>query len=203
MRIAVYGATGTIGSRIAAEAVARGHEVTGLSRRGGALPAGVAAATGDLADAGSVRAVAEEHDVLVNATGPSRTGGDHRAWLDAVATLIAHAGRTRIAQVGGAGSLEAGGTRLVDTPGFPEEYRAEALTGAAGLDLFREAPESVDWTYFSPAPVIVPGERTGRYRLGADAPVGEAITAEDYAVALVDELERPAHRRTRFTAATA
>jgi len=203
MKIALYGATGMIGSRIAAEATARGHQVTGLSRSGGDLPDGVVAATGDLADAAAVREVAVAHDVVVNATGPSRTGADHAEWLSAVATLIAHAEGTRVAQVGGAGSLEVDGVRLLDQPDFPEAYQAEARTGAEALALFRQAPESVDWTYLSPAPVIAPGERTGRYTLATDSPAGTSISAEDFAVALLDELEQPSYRHARFTAATA
>jgi uncharacterized protein len=194
MKIALFGATGIIGSRIAAEASARGHEVTTLSRANGA----------DLADADAVRQAAADHDVVVSATGPSRTGDPHEPWLDAVSTLIANADEARVLFVGGAGSLlTPDGTRLLDTEGFPEEYKAEASSGAAALDLFRAAPESLDWTFVSPAPVIAPGERTGSYATALDTPAGDFITAEDYAVALVDEIEQPKHRRQRFTAAAA
>ena len=194
MKIALFGATGMVGSRIAAEATARGHQVTTLSRATGA----------DLADADSVRRAAADHDVVVSATGPSRTGDPHEPWLDAVSTLIAHAGDARVVFVGGAGSLLThDGTRLIDTDGFPPEYLGEATSGAAALDLFRAAPKSVDWTYVSPAPVIAPGERTGSYATALDTPAGDFITAEDYAVALVDEIEAPRHRRQRFTAAAA
>jgi putative NADH-flavin reductase len=194
MKIALFGATGMVGSRIAAEATARGHEVTALSRSTG----------GDLADPDAVRTAAQAHDVVVSATGPSRTGESHDPWLAAVSTLIDHAGEARVLFVGGAGSLlTPAGTRLLDTDGFPEEYKAEATSGAAALDLFRAAPESLDWTFVSPAPVIAPGERTGSYATALDTPAGDFISAEDYAVALVDEIERPQHRRQRFTAATA
>ena len=194
MKIALFGATGMVGSRIAAEATARGHQVTTLSRSTGA----------DLADADSVRRAAADHDVVVSATGPSRTGDPHEPWLDAVSTLIAHADDARVVFVGGAGSLlTPDGTRLLDTEGFPEEYKAEATSGAAALDLFRAAPESLDWTFVSPAPAIAPGERTGSYATALDTPAGGFITAEDYAVALVDEIEQPKHRRQRFTAAAA
>ena len=128
--------------------------------------------------------VAGSHDVVVSATGPSRTGESHQAWLDAVSTLIAHAGEARILFVGGAGSLlTPDGTRLLDTDGFPAEYHAEASAGAAAPELFRTAPESVDWTFVSPAPAIAPGE--------------------DHAVALLDEIEEPQHPRKRSTAAAA
>ncbi len=194
MKIALFGATGMVGSRIATEATDRGHEVTSLSRSTG----------GDLADADAVRRAAADHDVVVSATGPSRTGEPHGPWLDAVSTLIDHAEDARVLFVGGAGSLHTpDGTRLLDTDGFPEEYKAEAISGAAALDLFRAAPESLDWTFVSPAPVIAPGERTGSYTTALDTPAGDFISAEDYAVALVDEIEQPQHRRRRFTAATA
>jgi len=198
MKIAVYGATGIIGSRIVAEARQRGHEVTALART-----ASPEVQAGDLADAEEVRGVAAKHDAVVSATGPSRTGAPAQQWLDAVGTLIDSVGTTRVLFVGGAGSLVVDGTRLIDTPEFPEAYKPEALAGAAALELFRAAPDSVDWTFLSPAPVIAPGERTGTYLLGTDSPVGDAISAEDYAVALVDEIEQPAHSRARFTVANA
>ena len=202
MKIALYGASGMIGSRIAREAVSRGHEVTGYTRSGSDVPEGVTAATGDLADEASVKEAVATHDVLVSATGPSRTGASHEPWLEAVQNLIDHAEGARVMFVGGAGSLlTPDGTRLLDSDGFPAEYLAEARSGAAALDLFRAAPQDVDWTFLSPAPVIAPGERTGRFTLGLDSPVGGQISAEDFAVALVDEVEQPRHRRQRFTAA--
>jgi putative NADH-flavin reductase len=105
--------------------------------------------------------------------------------------------------VGGAGSLRSeSGLRLVDLPDFPAEWRPAALVLAATLDVLRAAGD-VNWTFFSPAPVIAPGERTGRYVLGTDEPVGGQVSIEDYAVALVDELEQPKHERARFTVANA
>ncbi|RYB91265.1 NAD-dependent epimerase/dehydratase family protein [Nocardioides glacieisoli] len=194
MKIALFGATGMVGSRIAAEATARGHQVTSLSRSTG----------GDLADASAVRAAAADHEVVVSATGPSRTGESHEPWLEAVSTLIDNAGDARVLFVGGAGSLlTPDGTRLLDTDGFPPEYLGEATSGAAALDLFRAAPDSLDWTFVSPAPVIAPGERSGSYATSLDTPAGDFISAEDYAVVLLDEIEEPKHRRQRFTAAAA
>lgn len=193
MKIALFGATGMVGSRIAAEATSRGHEVTSLSRSTGA----------DMASADAVREAAAAHDVIVSATGPSRTGESHEPWLASVSTLIDNAGDARVLFVGGAGSLlTLDGTRLLDSDGFPEEYKAEATSGAAALELFRAAPASVDWTFLSPAPVIAPGERTGSYTSSLDTPAGDFVSAEDYAVALVDEVEEPQHRRARFTVAT-
>lgn len=202
-RIAVYGATGMIGSRIAAEAARRGHAVTGISRSGTGDADGVTPRAGDLGDAADVHAVAADHDVIVSATGPSRTGGSHDTWLDAVDTLIANAGSARVLFVGGAGSLLLpDGTRLVDSPDFPEEYAVESRSGIEAFDRLKAAPADLDWTYLSPAPVIAPGERTDTYRTGGDHVIGDHVSAEDYAAAMVDEIETPAHRRERFTVAS-
>lgn len=201
MKIAVYGATGMIGSRVVAEALSRGHEVTGISRSGGDLPEGVRALQGDAGDAGLAKRTAAEADAVVSAIGPSRTGGDRREYLTQVRTLAEAAGSARLLVVGGAGSLLIDGQRLVDSPGFPEEYKAEALIAAEALEYLRELGDASDWTYISPSPVIHPGTRTGSYKTGTDSPAGEAISAEDFAVALLDEIEKPAHRRRRFTAA--
>jgi putative NADH-flavin reductase len=202
MRIAIYGGTGMIGSRVAAEAGRRGHEVTAISRTGGTAGGdGITSVAGDAGSPEQVAATAANHDVVVSAIGPSRTGGRPEDYLDSVANLIANVGATRLVVVGGAGSLlDADGHRLLDSPDFPAVYKPEALIGAAAFDRLR-ASADVNWTYLSPAPEIAPGERTGRYVLGDDSPAGGFISAEDYAVALVDELERPAHERRRFTVA--
>ncbi len=201
MNIAVYGASGMLGSRVAAEAARRGHEVIGVTRSGGVLPDGVKPVTGDAGDQETAAAVARDADAVVVAIGPSRTGEDHKIYLDALRTLAENAGDTRLVVIGGAGSLLADGRRLLDSPGFPEIYKAESTTGAKALEYVRGLGDSVDWTFLSPAPVIQPGERTGSYRTGLDSPVGESISAEDFAVALLDEIENPAHRRRRFTVA--
>jgi hypothetical protein len=201
MRVAVYGATGMIGSRLVAEALARGHEVTGITRSGGELPAGTRAVRGDAGDADLAKHIASEVDVVVSAIGPSRTGGDRREFLAQVRTLAETLGGARLIVVGGAGSLLVDGTRLLDQPDFPQMYHAEALIGAESLDYLRGLGDSADWTYLSPAPLIQPGERTGAYRTGIDSPAGESVSAEDYAVALLDEIDNPAHRGSRFTVA--
>jgi putative NADH-flavin reductase len=199
VKIAIYGASGMIGSRVAAEAVRRGHEVLGITRSGGEQPAGVQAVVGSANDAASVKEVASSADVLVSAMSPSRTGEGPQGFLDAIDTLIASVGGTRLVVVGGAGSLVVDGNRLVDGPDFPEMYKAESLVVAGVLDTLRATPADVNWTMLSPAHVIAPGERTGTFRLGLDEPIGEHISAEDFAVALLDELEKPAHLRQRFT----
>lgn len=193
-RIAVYGATGAIGSSIVSEARSRGYEVTGISRSG-------SDETGDALDPAFTAGIAEKHDVIVSAVGPSRTSDDGSRFPDTIANLVATLDGSRLVVVGGAGSLTVDGVRLVDTPEFPELYKAEALKGAASLEILRTADPEVDWTYLSPAPVIAPGERTGVYVVGLESPVGDQISIEDYAVALVDEIESRAHVRERFTVA--
>jgi putative NADH-flavin reductase len=203
MKIAVYGATGNIGSRLVDEAVGRGHQVTALSRRGGAGPAPATWRAGDADDAQGVVAVAADHDVVVSALGPSRRPGEDPGGFPAVVRGLADAvGSTRLVVVGGAGSLLAApGTRLVDLPEFPAEYKAESLAQADALEVLRGTRAGLNWTYLSPAPEIGPGERTGSYTVGGDEPVGSSISYEDFAVALVDELEQPKHQRVRFTVA--
>jgi putative NADH-flavin reductase len=206
MKILVYGGTGRVGSAIVAEAAQRGHDVIATSRRepSNPLPANAVWRLGDAADSASVAKAATDVDVVVSALGPSREpDGDPFAFAGIVRGLADAVGPTRLLVVGGAGSLSAApGVRLVDTPEFPEIYKTEALASAAALEELRNTDASVDWTYLSPAPVIDEGERTGSYRIGDDSPVGSFISFADYAVALVDELERPAHQRARFTVAT-
>ena len=201
MKIAVYGATGMVGSRVVAEALERGHEVVGITRSGGELPAGVEAVQGSAGDPKVTAKVAAEADVVLSAIGPSRTGGDRREYLADLANLVATLDGKRILVIGGAGSLLVGDQRLVDTPEFPEIYKPEALIAAEALEYFRGLGDDVDWTFISPAPVIAPGERTGVFKLGLDSPTGDTVSAEDFAVALIDEIEKPAHPRRRFTLA--
>ncbi len=106
--------------------------------------------------------------------------------------------------VGGAASLNvAPGQRLLDSPHFPAEYKAEAGAAAAFLDALRYE-RALDWTFVSPSAEFVNGERTGTFRIGKDDLLTDAdgrswISYQDYAIALFDELERPAHSRERFT----
>ena len=200
MKIAVYGATGMVGSQIVNESLSRGHEVTAISRKGAEVE-GTRSLAADLADSARFAEIAKEHEAVVLATGPSRTGGDHGEWLSAMANAYSNAEGTRLMIVGGAGTLEIDGVRLLDSPDFPEAYKAEATTAAAAFEAVKKTPAELDWTVLAPAPAILPGERTGVYSTAKDTPAGEFISTQDYAVALLDELETPAHRRSRFTAA--
>jgi putative NADH-flavin reductase len=199
MKVALIGASGQVGSRLLKELSDRGHAVTAIARnpaRIAALP-GVTAKTGDVHDPDGLAKLLEGHDAAISTV--HFTDSDPRLLVEAVK----RAGVPRYLVVGGAGSLEvAPGVRLVDTPDFPAAYRDEALAGAVFLDLLRREPD-LDWTFLSPSAMFVPGERTGTFRLGKDQLLanerGSSISFEDFAVAMADELERPAHRRERFT----
>ncbi|GAA1654057.1 NAD(P)-dependent oxidoreductase [Georgenia ruanii] len=195
MKIAVYGATGMIGREVVAEARRRGHEVTGFSRSGGDD-----VRRADLGDTATFRKVADEHEAVVISIPPDRTGGPHEPLLEAFDGVVSAGPHARVLAVVGAGSLEMDGVALADNPEFPEAYRPEAITMTKVLDRFRAA-DDLDWTAVSPAPMIQPGKRTGAYRTATDTPAGESISSQDLAVAIVDELEAPRHRRERFTAA--
>jgi putative NADH-flavin reductase len=192
MKIVVFGSTGMIGSRITAELEQRGHEVIGMSRASGV----------DITDADGVAHAARGADAVVSAV--SARGVDYtltdvaRALTDG----LRRAGVQRVVVVGGAASLEvAPGVRLLDTPDFREEWKAEAIQGADALEFYRQV-DDLDWTFVSPAALIHPGERTGRYRIDGDRllvdELGKSeISAEDYAVAVADLLERAEHARER------
>ncbi|EED98659.1 NAD(P)-dependent oxidoreductase [Burkholderia multivorans] len=196
LNIALFGATGMIGSRIAAEAARRGHRVTALSRRPGAAGDGITAKAADLFDPASVAAALPGHDVVASAYGPKQD--DAANVVAAVKALVEgarRAGLKRVVVVGGAGSLEVTpGKQLVDTEGFPAEYKAVALAHRDALDYLKTV-DDLDWTFFAPAALIAPGERTGTFRTGTgklivDANGDSRISAEDYAVAFVDALEQ-------------
>lgn len=200
MKVTVIGATGMIGSRIVAEAARRGHEVSAVSRSGAATGGALKTMGMDLSDTRAVSAAIQAADAAVIAVSPNRSGGAHEPTIQAHRDLIAAHPSGRFLVVGGAGSLEIDGVRLKDTPGFPSAYYNEATTFSTILDLY-VASKNLDWTMLSPAPIIAPGERTGAYRVGSNSPIGDTISAEDFAVAIVDELERPVHSGTRFTVA--
>lgn len=211
MKIVLFGATGNIGQRIAREALQRGHEVVGVVRdpaRAQSPDARVRLVRGDATDASSVAGAARGADVVVSAISP-RPGsvGTAPRLADAARALIAgakQAGVRRLLVVGGAGSLEvAPGVALMDAPGFPAAYRAEAVEGRDALAVFRAEGDGLGWTYLSPAAEIGPGERTGRYRTTVDTFLPDehghsTISYDDYAVALLDEIERPANVGRRF-----
>jgi uncharacterized protein len=207
MKVVLYGASGMIGSRILRELLTRGHQVTAVVRNPEKVAApGVRVLQGDVTEPESVARTARGADAAISAYAPPK--GDEPVFSAAIHALLeglAHAGVRRLLVVGGASTLEvAPGVLLVDAPGFPEAYRDIAMAHRDALPILRES--NLDWTYLSPAGMIEPGERTGKFRLGATSLLsdekGESrISAEDYAIALVDELENPHHIRRQFTVA--
>ena len=200
MKVALIGATGNVGSRLLAELASRGHAVTAIARhpeKALARP-GVTPKRGDVHDKAGLAPLLAGHDAVISAVRFSAS--DPHLLIAAVKA----AGVPRYLVVGGAGSLEvAPGQKLIDTPSFPAAYKPEAGAGGAFLELLR-GEKDLDWTFLSPSALISAGERTGKFRLGGDrlltGPDGKSsITYEDYAIALVDELEKPAHSRRRFT----
>ncbi|MFI0357508.1 NAD(P)-dependent oxidoreductase [Actinomadura sp. 9N407] len=200
MRITVFGATGNVGRRLVTEARARGHEVTAVSRT-----PNPGTRTGDAANIDDVIALSAGQDIVISATRPG--AGREKDLVTTTESLLAGLRRTgvRLLLVGGSATLTdpSTGTLVVDAPDFPASWRPIALACAAQLDVVR-TETAVDWAYVSPPALIEPGNRTGRYRLGADELVvdadgNSAISMEDFAVALLDEAERPKHHRTRFT----
>jgi uncharacterized protein len=206
VKIALFGAGGTIGQRILKEALSRGHEVTAVARDPSRI-AGVPAVKGNLQNPFGVAAEMLGNDVAISAIGP-RPGEDVQIVPRAARVLIAGvkaAGVPRLLIVGGAGSLEVEpGVQLVDTPQFPAAWRGIAIAHRDALEIYRQS--DIDWTYFSPAIFIEPGQRTGHYRIGGDEVLMDAkgqsrISAEDYAMAIIDEVEHPKLARRRVTIA--
>jgi putative NADH-flavin reductase len=218
MDIALVGPTGFVGSAVLQELLARGHTVIALSRDPGRLAGrpGVVARRADAQDAAQVADAVRGAHAVVSAFNPGwdvpdlydRFLAGHRAIVQGTRD----AGVGRLLVVGGAGSLHvAPGVQLVDTPGFEQAVPPNVVPGArAARDALTELREerALDWTFVSPPALLAPGERTGRYRVGGEAlpmdgdrPAG--ISVADLAVAIVDELERPAHPRARFSVAAA
>ena len=205
MNILVIGASGMIGSRIVAEALSRGHAVIAAARN----PAKIAPRPGvtplalEVTDVAALSAAAAKADVVIGAVSPRSTGNAQAEAMVYAEALIAGLGGKRLVLVGGAGSLNLpDGSPVADH--VPEAYSAEAKGMRAAFE--RIAASGIDFTVLAPAAMIAPGERTGTFRLGgrtllADAKGESRISAEDYAVALLDEVERPAHRGQIFTLA--
>lgn len=201
MKISLIGATGYVGSHLLAEAQRRGHVITAVARRIDGVQAApnITPVRGDLAEEADLAAKISGHDAVITATKFLRTDAAK------LIRIVKMAKVPRWLVVGGAGSLEvAPGVALVDTPDFPAEYRAEATAGRAFLDTLRSERE-LNWTFLSPSALLEPGPRTGKFRVGGDQLLVDEsgnshISVADYAVAMIDELERPQHSRQRFTA---
>jgi putative NADH-flavin reductase len=199
-KIAIIGATGRAGSQLLEEALRRGHSVVAIARNTDKLAVrpGVTVKQVDALDANALEQAISGSDVVISAA--------HFATLPANAVIgpVKKAGVKRLLVVGGAGSLLLpGGGRVIDSEGFPAEYKAEASAGAAFLDVLRQEKE-LDWTFLSPSALFDGTERTGKFRLGQDdllvsSDGTSSISFADYAIAMLDEVEAPKHSRQRFT----
>ena len=215
MKVALIGASGYVGSRLLAEALQRGHTVTALVRHPDKVPphAHLTVKQGDVLKVDELAQALAGHDVVISAFNPARQSvapdifEQHVAGHKAIIAATKKSGVTRFLAVGGAASLKtASGEEYLDSPEFPADY-APFKAGIRGTRelyyLLKKEPE-LDWVFLSPSVRVTPGTRTGRYRVGKDhvlydAQGVSAISLEDYAVAMLDELEQPKHHRERFT----
>ena len=212
MKLVIFGATGRIGREILDEAVRRRHQVAVVVRDASRLVLDhhcITVHAGDAGDPSTYSHVLHGSDALIASlsarrdSDPSSVPRNARTLLDAAA----RAGVPRFAWVGGAGSLEtAAGVRVIDDPAFPAAWKPEAEAQAAALDVFRASSVAVDWVYVSPAALLDDGERTGKYRIGADqllvdAHGGSRISAPDFAIALLDRIEKNDRPRQRISVA--
>ncbi len=211
MKIALIGATGFVGSHIREEALNRRHEVTAVVRRPERLPVRVdlTATRVDITDTEALAKVLAGHDAVISAFSSDKDSdmyAGHVAGAESIIAATKKAGVKRLLVVGGAGSLEvAPGQQAVDLPSFPEEWRAGALGTREFFNLLREEPD-LEWSFLSPAVHLEPGERTGEFRLGGDQLMADQkgecrVSLQDYAVAMLDELEDPQHVQQRFCVA--
>lgn len=209
MNITLIGASGFIGTAILNEALARGHHVTALVTRPERLPAhaNLSALAADVMDVAKLTSQLAGFDAVVSAFSGHAQDDTFEYFVAGARNIISAAREARaprLLMVGGAGSLEvAPGVQLLDTPGFPAQYKATAEGARMALNLLRKEA-SLNWTMLSPSALIAPGQRTGSFRLGLEqlltgADGSSRISVEDFALALVDELEKPAHPRQRFT----
>lgn len=216
MNLALIGPTGFVGSAVLQELLQRGHHVTALARDPAKLPshAHLRVVKADVLNSRDVAQAVEGLDAVVSAYNPGWKHPELYATFlrgsEEITAGVKQAGVRRLIVVGGAGSLYvAPGVQLVDTPDFPNHVPSEVVPGArAARDALNRLGDetALDWTFVSPPALLAPGERTGRYRVGADEllmdgaqPAG--ISVKDLAVAIVDELEQPRHIRRRFTVA--
>jgi uncharacterized protein len=200
MKIAIIGATGNVGSRLVDEALSRGHQVTAVARNASRLPPDekLTFSGADATDPEQLSRALAGHDVVISAT-PFR-----KVKPESLIDAVRRSGVKRYLVVGGAGSLEVSpGHALVDSPGFPALYKEEASAGKVFLEALRKV-DDLDWTMLSPSAFFSAGKRTGVFRLGHDSLLTAAdgkssISFEDFAIAMLNEVEHPQHIRQRFT----
>ncbi len=206
MKVVVYGATGNAGKEIVKELLARGHQVTGVARNIDPLKSipGLTAQADDLSKVDAIAAIIKGADAVVTAYQPPHDNTDAlvevtRREIEAVKK----AGTMRLLVVGGAGLLEvAPGVTVIKSGHLPPQFLPIATSHEKALAVLRAS--DINWTYLSPAAYFIPGERTGKFRLGtkelvADSKGESKISFADYAIALVDEIEKPHHERSSFS----
>lgn len=212
MKISIIGATGFVGRALVAEALLRHHQVTAISRHSNQLSqhAHLITAAGDITDIPWLTSRLKGQDVVISAF----NGGwqNPNLYQDTVAGNLAilHAVQKsmvkRFIVVGGAGSLKTtAGIDLIDSPDFP----AEIKPGAQAMREFKnqlQSIDSLDWTYVSPAAMLEEGERTETFRLGGNQLLMNGntpakISVEDFAVAILDEVNNSQFIRQQFTVA--
>ena len=212
MKVAIIGASGQIGAFIRDEAVARGHYVTAVVRHPEKITAQDPHLTVVKADIlkDRVEELVKGHYAVISAYSPGWGNpdiyDDQIKGYKAIIGGVKESGIRRLLVVGGAGSLEvAPGVQVLDTASFSEQVKKGVLATREVLYMLKEEKE-LEWTFLSPAATIASGERTGNYRVGKDELVkskeGESkVSTQDYAVAMLDELENPQHIRERFSVA--
>ena len=207
MKVALYGATGNSGSRILKELVSRGHQVIAIVRNPAKLPQpapGVVIKQDDLSDSKKIAAAVNGAEAVISAYAPPQDDVDAIVGVtQRQVEALNHGSKVRLIVVGGAGGLNvAPGVTLIDSGYLPEPVLPIAKAHSKALNVLRAS--TIDWTYLAPAAYFEPGTRTGKFRLGTDELIANErqesrISMEDYAIALVDELEKPQHRRQRFS----
>jgi putative NADH-flavin reductase len=209
MNVALIGATGFIGSGLRKELLSRGHRVTALVAHPEKLAPhpNLTAVKVDVQDTTALTGKLTGYDAVISAFSGHAQPDVYEYYVKGIRSIISAAKTAKVPRllvVGGAGSLEvAPGVQVVDSPEFPAQWKATALGAREALRLLRNETE-LNWTMLSPSAMTTPGQRTGQFRLGGDQLLVRAdgkseISLEDYAVAMIDELERPAHPRRRFT----
>jgi putative NADH-flavin reductase len=200
LKIAIIGATGNAGKRITEEALNRGHQVTGIARTidGMAARNNLTLKVGEIGNPEALAEILKGHDLIVSSVKP--TDFDH----DQLTKAVRLSGVKRYLAVGGAGSLEvAPGVTAVDSGALPDFAVPVARAAQNYLNLLRSA-DDLDWTVLVPPAEFTAGERTGKFRLGnhemiVDKNGKSAISFEDYAIALLDEIETPRHLKDHFS----
>jgi uncharacterized protein len=210
MKVALLGATGFVGSALLDEALTRGHTVTAIARHPAKLGRRdrLVALSGDVYEPAGLATLIRGHDAVISAFNPGwknpRLFEDQVRGTSAIIAALKTAGVKRVLWVGGAGGQEvAPGVRVVDGPNFPDWVKPGSLATIDALEQLGNEPD-LEWSFLAPSAELEAGQRTGRFRLGGDQLLADAqgrshISLQDYAAAMIDELERPAHVRQRFT----